>query len=334
MSVYTVHEPPLRAADALPDAERFAFVRDGFSFWAFLVAPWWMLWHRMWLVLVVYVAISAGLVSALAALGASQTAVVVVGLFISLLVGLEASTLRRLTLRRRGWKNVGIVSGDDLEDAERRFFDAWLREAAFPTRRPVPGAACGSGRSGGDNAARGASARRDRPVSRAGSASVSVAIVDYGSGNLHSAAKAFERAAHETGLDQPIIVTHDPAMVARADRVVLPGVGAFADCRRGLDAVEGMVAALEEAVRRKGRPFFGICVGMQLLAERGREYEVTEGLGWIAGEVDRITPSDPSLKIPHMGWNTLNVVRPHPLLDGLTLGPQGRHAYFVHSYQL
>jgi glutamine amidotransferase len=114
---------------------------------------------------------------------------------------------------------------------------------------------------------------------------------------------------------------------------VLPGVGAFADCRRGLDAVEGMVAALEEAVRRKGRPFFGICVGMQLLAERGREYEVTEGLGWIPGEVDRITPSDPSLKIPHMGWNTLNVVRPHPLLDGLTLGPQGRHAYFVHSYE-
>ncbi|MGD0023626.1 MAG: imidazole glycerol phosphate synthase subunit HisH [Xanthobacteraceae bacterium] len=162
---------------------------------------------------------------------------------------------------------------------------------------------------------------------------MSVAIVDYGSGNLHSAAKAFERAAHETGLDQPIIVTHDPAMVARADRVVLPGVGAFADCRRGLDAVEGMVAALEEAVRRKGRPFFGICVGMQLLAERGREYEVTEGLGWIPGEVDRITPSDPSLKIPHMGWNTLNVVRPHPLLDGLTLGPQGRHAYFVHSYE-
>ena len=122
--------------------------------------------------------------------------------------------------------------------------------------------------------------------------------------------------------------------MASADRVVLPGVGAFADCRRGLDAVDGMVAALEEAVRRKGRPFFGICVGMQLLAERGREYEVTEGLGWIAGEVDRITPNDPSLKIPHMGWNTLNVARAHPLLDGLPLGPQGRHAYFVHSYQL
>ncbi len=163
---------------------------------------------------------------------------------------------------------------------------------------------------------------------------MSVAIVDYGSGNLHSAAKAFERAAHEAGLEQPIAVTRDPAVVARADRVVLPGVGAFADCRRGLDAVPGMVEALEEAVRRGGRPFFGICVGMQLLAERGREYEISEGLGWIAGEVDRIAPNDAKLKIPHMGWNTLNVARSHQLIDGLALGPQGRHAYFVHSYQL
>ncbi len=163
---------------------------------------------------------------------------------------------------------------------------------------------------------------------------MSVAIVDYGSGHLHSAAKAFERAAQDVGLQQPIVVTNDPSVVAAADRVVLPGVGAFADCRRGLDAVAGMVAALEEAVRRKGRPFFGICVGMQLLAERGREYEVTPGLGWIAGEVDRIAPSDPNLKIPHMGWNTLNVDRAHPLLDGLTLGPQGLHAYFIHSYEL
>jgi glutamine amidotransferase len=163
---------------------------------------------------------------------------------------------------------------------------------------------------------------------------VSVAIVDYSSGNLHSAAKAFERAAHEAGLDQSVVVTQDPAAVARADRVVLPGVGAFADCRRGLDAVPGMVEALEEAVRRRGRPFFGICVGMQLMAERGLEYEVTEGLGWIAGEVDRIAPKDPLLKIPHMGWNTLNVARSHPLLDELNLGLEGRHAYFVHSYQL
>jgi glutamine amidotransferase len=162
---------------------------------------------------------------------------------------------------------------------------------------------------------------------------MSVAIVDYGSGNLHSAAKAFERAAREEGLSEPIVVTSDPEAVARADRVVLPGVGAFADCRRGLDEVAGMVAALDETVRRRGRPFLGICVGMQLMAERGREYEVTQGLGWIPGEVDRITPADPNLKIPHMGWNTLNACRPHPLLDGIATGPQGLHAYFVHSFQ-
>jgi glutamine amidotransferase len=163
---------------------------------------------------------------------------------------------------------------------------------------------------------------------------VSVAIVDYGSGNLHSAAKAFERAAREEGLAQPIVVTSDPEEVARADRVVLPGVGAFADCRRGLDAVGGMVEALNDSVRGRGRPFLGICVGMQLMAERGREYEVTPGLGWIAGDVDRIAPSDPALKIPHMGWNTLNEARHHPLLDGIATGPSGLHAYFVHSYEL
>jgi imidazole glycerol-phosphate synthase subunit HisH len=163
---------------------------------------------------------------------------------------------------------------------------------------------------------------------------VTVAIVDYGSGNLHSASKAFERAVREEGLSQPILVTNDPEQVARADRVVLPGVGAFADCRRGLDAVDGMVDALEQCVRARGRPFLGICVGMQLMAERGREYQVVQGLGWIPGEVDRITPSDASLKIPHMGWNTLNARRPHPLLEGIAVGPQGLHAYFVHSFHL
>jgi glutamine amidotransferase len=163
---------------------------------------------------------------------------------------------------------------------------------------------------------------------------LTVAIVDYGSGNLHSAAKAFERAARESGHEQPIVVTSDPDQVARADRVVLPGVGAFADCRHGLDAIGGMVEALDTRVRAQGRPFLGICVGMQLMAERGREYEVTEGLGWIPGEVDRITPDDPGLKIPHMGWNTLNVIKPHPLLDDIAVGPQGLHAYFVHSFHL
>ena len=163
---------------------------------------------------------------------------------------------------------------------------------------------------------------------------MSVAIVDYGSGNLHSAAKAFERAARDIGAPMAIEVTSNPAKVARAERVVLPGVGAFADCRRGLDDIPGMVDALDSAVRLKGRPFFGICVGMQLMAERGREYQVTPGLGWIAGEVDRIAPSDPALKIPHMGWNTLNMLRPHPLLADIPLGPDGLHAYFVHSYEL
>ncbi len=161
-----------------------------------------------------------------------------------------------------------------------------------------------------------------------------VAIIDYGSGNLHSAAKAFERAARESDADAQILVTADPKLVAAADRIVLPGVGAFADCKRGLEAVGGMRDALETAVRREARPFLGICVGMQLMATRGLEFEVTDGLNWIAGEVRAIEPNDASLKIPHMGWNTLNVVTPHPLLDDIKTGAQGLHAYFVHSYQL
>jgi glutamine amidotransferase len=163
---------------------------------------------------------------------------------------------------------------------------------------------------------------------------VNVAIIDYGSGNLHSAAKAFERAAREGGTSQRISVTSDPAAVRHADRVVLPGVGAFADCRRGLDAVAGMIEALDEAVCRNGRPFLGICVGMQLMADRGREYAVTDGMGWIRGEVCRISPKHRDLKIPHMGWNTLQARRLHPLLEGIPLGSQGLHAYFVHSYHL
>jgi hypothetical protein len=132
MSVYTVHEPPMHAAGALADAERFVFVRDGFSFWAFIAAPLWMLWHRMWLVLLGYVLLTGIVLAALVVLGASQAALVVVGLSIALLVGLEANTLRRVTLRRRGWRNVAIVSGHDVEDAEQRFFDAWLHRAPAP----------------------------------------------------------------------------------------------------------------------------------------------------------------------------------------------------------
>jgi glutamine amidotransferase len=158
-----------------------------------------------------------------------------------------------------------------------------------------------------------------------------VAILDYGSGNLRSAAKAFERAAAASGARAAIRVTQDPEVAAAADRLVLPGVGAFADCRHGLAAVPGLEAALAEAVIARGRPFLGICVGMQLLAERGREFTTTEGLGWIGGEVVPIAPADPMLKIPHMGWNEIIPVRAHPLLDGLGAGA---HAYFVHSYHL
>ncbi len=161
---------------------------------------------------------------------------------------------------------------------------------------------------------------------------MNVAIVDYGSGNLHSAHKAFERAAREAGISGTIRVTRDPDEVFRADRIVLPGVGAFADCRRGLEAVPGMVAAMTEAARDKARPFLGICVGMQLLASRGLEHEITPGLGWIGGDVEAIDAQGGRLRIPHMGWNTLEAASEHPLLAGVPTGEQGLHAYFVHSY--
>src|ERR1700685_3091038 len=161
-----------------------------------------------------------------------------------------------------------------------------------------------------------------------------VAIIDYGSGNLHSAQKAFERAAREAGLSREVKVTARPEDVLAADHVALPGVGAFADCRRGLDGVSGMVEALEEAVRARGRPFLGICVGMQLMAARGLEYEGTPGLNWIPGVVAATRVSDPALKIPHMGWNNLSQIRRHRLLDGVDTGERGLHAYFVHSFQL
>ena len=162
---------------------------------------------------------------------------------------------------------------------------------------------------------------------------MTVAIVDYGSGNLHSAQKAFERAAREAGLAREVKVTPRPEDVLAAEHIVLPGVGAFADCRRGLDRLPGMVEALEEAVRRRGKPFLGICVGAQLMATRGLEHETVAGLNWIEGDVAPIKPRDPGLKIPHMGWNTLDVERDHPALDGVNTGPDGLHAYFVHSYQ-
>ncbi|MGH6814826.1 MAG: imidazole glycerol phosphate synthase subunit HisH [Hyphomicrobiaceae bacterium] len=161
-----------------------------------------------------------------------------------------------------------------------------------------------------------------------------VAIVDYGSGNLHSANKALERAARDNGISAEIRITARPEDVLVADRIVLPGVGAFADCRRGLDAVPGMTDALKRAVAGAGRPFLGICVGMQLMATRGLEFGETPGLDWIAGDVRAIEPKDAALKIPHMGWNVLTALRDHPLLAGIRTGPDGLHAYFVHSFHL
>jgi glutamine amidotransferase len=163
---------------------------------------------------------------------------------------------------------------------------------------------------------------------------VTTAIIDYGSGNLHSAQKAFERAAREAGVTEAIRVTNYPDVVRAADRVVLPGVGAFADCRGGLLALPGLYDALHEAAITRGRPFLGICVGMQLMATRGLEHGETPGLDWVGGDVVAIEPGDPSLKIPHMGWNTLTLARAHPVFAEIPTGEKGLHAYFVHSYHL
>ncbi|OWJ78904.1 MULTISPECIES: imidazole glycerol phosphate synthase subunit HisH [Haematobacter] len=157
-----------------------------------------------------------------------------------------------------------------------------------------------------------------------------VALVDYDSGNLHSAEKAFQRMAAEVGRTT-VTVTSDPDVVARADRIVLPGDGAFPACREALEAHDGLFDAISEAVRGGGRPFLGICVGMQMLASRGLEYQPTAGFDWIPGEVRRIAPADPALKVPHMGWNELRLEQSHPVLDGIA---SGEHVYFVHSYQL
>jgi imidazole glycerol-phosphate synthase subunit HisH len=156
------------------------------------------------------------------------------------------------------------------------------------------------------------------------------AIIDYESGNLHSAHKAFERMARE-GDAGDVVVTADADVVARADRLVLPGDGAFPACMASLKGHSGIYAAMVEAVEVKGRPFLGICVGMQLMASWGREYEDTQGLGWIEGEVTKITPADPTLKVPHMGWNDLIIDHPHPVFDGINTGD---HTYFVHSYHM
>ncbi len=163
---------------------------------------------------------------------------------------------------------------------------------------------------------------------------MTIAIIDYGAGNLRSAAKAFERMVGETGRADEVMVTANPDIVARADRIVLPGDGAFADCRANLAAISGMIEAIDEAIDVRGRPFLGICVGMQLLATSGDEHGSTPGLDRVQGEVRAIEPADPALKVPHMGWNTLTPRGDHALLAGIDLGRGGLHAYFLHSYHL
>ncbi len=251
---------------------------------------------------------------------------------VAVLLGLEAATLRRWKLLRSKWTDHGIVVSDDVETAERRFFDRWFsRGASACVIRAADSTALSTLRARGASTSLTASSARSPSRRRA----VSVAIVDYGSGNLHSAAKAFERAARDSSHTGEIVVTSDPDVVRRADRIVLPGVGAFADCRHGLDAVTGMVDALEETVRKKGRPFLGICVGMQLMAERGREYVVDAGT-WL----DR-RRSRPHRTAGYLAENSAHGLEHaeracvhHPLLDNIKTGPDGLHAYFVHSYHL
>jgi len=159
---------------------------------------------------------------------------------------------------------------------------------------------------------------------------VTTVLIDYDSGNLHSAEKAFQRMARETGQGM-VRVSNRPEDVATASRIVLPGDGAFPACRRGLAAIDGLEEAIVEAVTKRAIPFLGICVGMQMLANEGHEYETVTGFGWVAGDVRKIAPNDPALKVPHMGWNDLVIDQPHPVLEGIATGA---HAYFVHSYHM
>mgnify|MGYP000669286934 FL=1 len=160
---------------------------------------------------------------------------------------------------------------------------------------------------------------------------MSTAIIDYGSGNLRSVEKALEKAARSAGLDQTVFVTSDADAVARADRILLPGVGAFGDCINGLRALDGMIEAMEARVHKDGVPFMGICVGMQLLARESHEHGTHQGLGWIDGVIEKITPADPALKVPHMGWNEIRRVASHPVTDAVA---DGAHCYFANSYHM
>ncbi len=302
MASFTVHIPPEgNAGDA-------RLVREGGAL-AFWLAPVFLAWHRLWFALAVYAL--AALAIAIHATHAGPGPAILLLLLAHWFVWLEAGQFRRAALENKGWREAGVVEAANQAEAELRSDELLTSPTA------------------GSNGS-----QRFGHCDDGSSVMMRVAIVDYDSGNLHSALKAFERAARESGVNAEIATSKDAAWVAGADRVVLPGVGAYADCRAGLDAVPGMVEALREAVEKKARPFLGICVGAQLMSERGLEKTVTQGLGWIAGDVVRIETGDPALKIPQIGWNTLDVARPHPLLEGIPTGEKGWHAYFVHSYHL
>ncbi len=305
---------------ACESAEQLVFVKDGYAWLAALVPPLWLLWKRMWLEFAIYVGGTGLLVWLLTSAGATDVGNALL-LIIQIVFGFEAGALYSASLERRGWRLVGTVSGRNAEDAERRFLedvaaDAHRDPPGRHRRRPVR-AARDLGR-GGTGAGKGRARARPPRVRQGHAVMQRVAIIDYGSGNLHSAAKAFERAARESEANAQITLTADPDIVAAADRIVLPGVGAFADCKRGLEAVPGMREALEDTVRVKGRPFLGICVGMQLMASRGLEFEIDrrprlDRRRGARHRAQRPDPQDPAHGLEHaQGRHPASAAARHP----------------------
>ncbi len=283
-------------------AERSVFVKEGFAFFGFAFTGFWLLAQKLWLEAIAYSARSSRHPAAVAARPAARR---LCGRELSAVAAdrLEGNEWIRRRLARAGWTQAGTVGGPSLDECERRFFKEWIASAGAPRAAPPPSSRRNSLPQPGAAPWR---PRRLPGASRAVGPPVRIALIDYGAGNLHSAGKALERALAETGLDGSVAIVSDARAVAEADRIVLPGDGAFADCMGQLGAAPDMIETLERRVRREGAPFLGICVGMQLLATRGTEHGVTQGLGWIPGSVDRIAPTDRALKVPHMGWNTLD----------------------------